>query len=59
MSNSEWKTGFESGIDFVLTLVNEHADREFKDVYEIAAELKHLQKIVEIFEEHTNVKVKS
>jgi hypothetical protein len=59
MSNSEWKSGFEAGIDFVLTLVNEHAGYEFKQIHEVAAELKHLQNIVKIFEEHTKVKVKS
>jgi hypothetical protein len=59
MSNSEWKTGFESGINFALTFVNEHTGYEFKDAAELAAELKHLQKIVKIFEEHTNVKVES
>jgi hypothetical protein len=59
MTQDNWKTGFEAGIDFALTFANEHGGYEFTNVGELVAELKHLQKIKKIFEEHTGVKVES
>ena len=59
MSQSEWKTGFEAGIDFAVTFANEHGGFDFKNIGELVAEIKHLQKVKKIFEEHTGIKVES
>jgi len=57
MSNKEWKDGFEAGISFALTMINKQCDAEFDGIGNVVAEIQHLQKIVKIFEEHTDVKV--
>jgi len=57
MSNKEWKDGFEAGISFAMTMINEQCETEFEGLGNVAAEIQHLRKIVKIFEEHTDVKV--
>jgi hypothetical protein len=57
MSNKEWKEGFEAGISFALTMINEQCDAEFEGVGNVIAEIKHLREVVKIFEKHTNVEV--
>jgi len=59
MSNKEWKEGFEAGIDFSMTMINEQCDVKFERLGNVIAEIQHLRKIVEIFEKHTNVEVQS
>ena len=45
MSKNEWKEGFEAGLDFVLTFVNEQCDTKFEGIGALAAELQYLQNI--------------
>ena len=59
MSNNEWKEGFEAGIDFVMTFINEQCGVQFDGIGAVAAELEHLRAIKKIYEEHTGVKVES
>ena len=57
MSNKEWKEGFEAGIDFSMTFINEQCEAEFEGLNQVVAEIQHLRKIIKIFENHTNVEV--
>ena len=59
MSNKEWKEGFEAGIDFALTFVNEQCDLKFEGLGEMVAELQYLQKIKRIVEDHLSSKEQS
>lgn len=59
MSNKEWKEGFEAGISFAMTFINEQTKTEFEGLNNVVAEIQHLRKIVKIFEKHTNVEVQS
>ena len=45
MSKNEWKEGFEAGLDFVLTFINEQCDTKFEGIGALAAELQYLQNI--------------
>ena len=57
MSNKEWKDGFEAGIDFAMTFINEQCEAEFEGLNQVVAEIQHLRNIIKIFEKHTNVEV--
>ena len=57
MSNKEWKEGFEAGIGFAMTFINEQTETEFEGLNNVVAEIQHLRKIVKIFENHTNFEV--
>ena len=59
MSTKEWKDGFEAGIDFALTFVNEQCNTKHEGFGAIAAELNNLIKIKEILKEHLEAKEQS
>lgn len=40
MSNKEWKEGFEAGISFALTMINEQSDAEFKSLADVVAGIR-------------------
>jgi hypothetical protein len=56
MSDKEWKEGFEAGIDFVVTFVNEQLGYKFDGVGEMAAEIQRLRDINKIYEAHMKAK---
>lgn len=43
MSHSDWKTGFDAGIDFCLHSVNEHCNTKFTDLADLIRMLYQLQ----------------
>ena len=56
MSKNEWKEGFEAGLDFVLTFVNEQCDTKFEGIGALAAELQYLQNIKSAVQDRLNIK---
>ena len=59
MSKNEWKEGFEAGLDFVLTFVNEQCDTKFEGIGALAAELQYLQNIKNAVQDRLTTKEQS
>lgn len=62
MSHSDWKQGFDAGIDFCLHNINEHCNTKFTDLSDLIRMLYQLQaaspEAVQNFTYFSNSKVK-
>jgi hypothetical protein len=59
MSKNEWKEGFEAGLDFVLTFVNEQCNTKFEGIGALAGELQYLQLIKSVLQDRVTTKEQS
>ena len=56
MTQNDWKTGFDAGVDFVLTFANDQIGYEFKNIGEMMLEIDRLKTIDRLYEAQTNAK---
>jgi len=56
MTQDNWKTGFDAGVDFVLTFANEQIGFEFKNIGEMMLEIDNLKTIKRLYEAQINAK---
>ena len=56
MTQNDWKTGFDAGVDFVLTFANDQIGYEFKNIGEMMLEIDRLKTINRLYEAQTNAK---
>jgi len=56
MTQNDWKTGFDAGVDFVLTFANDQIGYEFKNIGEMMLEIDRLKTINRLYEAQINAK---
>jgi hypothetical protein len=56
MTQNDWKTGFDAGVDFVLTFANDQIGYEFKNIGEMMLEIDRLKTIDRLYEAQINAK---